>query len=398
MARTSPLLKLQQEAEASLIPYGPPEAGILMVETFGELELEYAALRKSCILLDLPSRGTLEVTGPDCLDFLNRMVTQELKGLSPFHSRSSFWLSRKGRVDAELRITELGDRTLLDLDTHAAERTLSGLAAFIVMENVQIRDITPQSHRMALHGPTGPALLAAVSKPVAGPPLADLAPGMACVVSIGGREAVVDRDDSTGEIGLELLVRAEDALAIAQQFIETGQVHDGNGGDEPASRFRLRPAGWHAFNIARIEAGRPLFNIDFGPDSLPHETGILHERVSFKKGCYLGQEIVARMESRGGTRRVLAGLKCIIENPALPPEQRPQPVTGAHVWRADAPDGDPVGVVTSSTLSPMLGATPVCFAAIKPAAAEPGTQLLVAADDTRLAATAQPSLVFWKRT
>jgi folate-binding protein YgfZ len=399
MARTSPLLKLQQEAEASLIPYGPPEAGVLLVETFGELELEYAALRKACILLDQPHRATLEVTGADRLEFLNRMVTQELKGLEPFHARRSFWLSRKGRIDADLRIIDLPGRMLLDLDTHAAERTLKGLAAFIVMEDCQIRDVSETTHRLALHGPTGPALLAAVSKPVAGPAVTDLAPGAACTVSVGGREVVVDRDDVTGEVGLELLVQAEDALPIAQQLIETGQEHDGNGsgGAEPASRFRLRPAGWHAFNIARIEAGRPLYNIDFGPDSLPHETGVLHDRVSFKKGCYLGQEIVARMESRGGTRRIVAALRCVLPDPAAPADQRPHPVTGAPVSPAEPPDSDPVGVVTSATLSPMLGSVPICFAAMKPAAATAGAGMIIPAEGVQLWATVQPTLVFWKR-
>jgi len=394
MARVSPLRKLQQEAQASLIPYGPPEADVLVVESFGELELEYAAVRISCVLLDQPGRGTLEVTGPDRLEFLNRMVTQELKGLEPLHSRSSFWLSRKGRIDADLRITELGDRTLLDLDTHAVERTLAGLGAFIVMEDVQIRDVSGQTHRLAIHGPNGPGMLGAVSTPVAGPPLSDLKQGEACVVSVGAREVTVDRDHSTGEVGLELLMRLEDALPVAMRLIETGQEHSGDG---PAAKLRLRPAGWHAFNIARIEAGRPLYNIDFGPDSLPHETGILHDRVSFKKGCYLGQEIVARLESRGQPKRMLVALKCIESDAALPADQRPQPVTGSQIWRADAPDGDAVGVVTSSTLSPMLGATPICFAAVKTASAAAGAELIVQADDTQVRAVVQPSLVFWRK-
>jgi folate-binding protein YgfZ len=216
------------------------------------------------------------------------------------------------------------------------------------------------------------------------------------VVSIAGREVVVDRDDSAGEVGLELLMPADHALTVYQQLIETGQEHDANG-CEPASKFRLRPAGWHAYNIARIEAGRPLYNIDFGPDSLPHESGVLHDRVSFKKGCYLGQEIVARMESRGHSKRALVGVKCRVPDPSAPPERRPQPVTGAQVWRADAPEGDAVGVVTSSTLSPMLGSVPVCFAAVKPGSNAPGAELLVATEEGRLSAAVQRGLVFWKR-
>src|SRR5262249_51975642 len=161
--------------------------------------LEYAALRKGCILLDQPHRATLEITGADRLEFLNRMVTQELKGLEPFHVRRSFWLSRKGRIDADLRLIELGPRMFVDTDVHAADRALKGLSAFIITEDVKIEDRTEAMHRLALHGPTGPALLAAVSKPVAGPPVADLTPGRVSILSIAGRDVVVDRDDSAGE-------------------------------------------------------------------------------------------------------------------------------------------------------------------------------------------------------
>lgn len=401
MARVSPLRKLHQQAEASLVLYGPPEADVRVAETFGELELEYAALRKSAILLDQPYRGVLEVTGPERLGFLNRMLTQELKGLEPFHTRRAFWLNRKGRIEADLRIVELPGRTLLDLDIHAAERTLKSLSSFIIAEDVRIEDTSERTHRLALHGPAARALLAHLSQPDAGPPLADLNEGAACTVTIAGRKVIVDRDDSTGEVGLELLVARDDALPVYQQLLEAGHTHDGNGapGTPPAPPAppSLRPAGWHAFNIARIEAGRPLYLIDFGPDSLPHETGLLRERVSFTKGCYLGQEVVARMESRGHSKGSLVAIRFDQSQTRTSLGEPRQPVTGSHIWPAAAADGDPVGSVTSSTLSPMLGGEPICFAMVKHAFVAPGTSLLVAADDTRLTATVQPQLAFWKR-
>jgi folate-binding protein YgfZ len=395
MARVSPLRKLHQQAEASMVLYGPPEADILVVETFGELELEYAALRKAAILLDQPYRATLEVTGADRAEFLNRMLTQELKDLAPFHARRSFWLNRKGRIDADLRVIELGDRTLLDLDALAAERTLKSLAAFVITEVVHIKDISEATHRFALHGPQASALLRAVSKSVAGPPLSDLSEGSACAVSIAGKDVIIDRDDATGEPGFELLVNAADAPAVYEQLLETGLAHNGEPGS--ASGFGLRQAGWHAFNIARIEAGRPLFNLDFGPDSLPHETGVLRDRVSFTKGCYLGQEIVARMESRGHPKQSLVALRFDQSQTRTSLGEPRQPITGSHVWAAKTPEGDPIGAVTSSTLSPMLGGEPICFAMVKFDHTPAGTQLLVASDDARLAATVQPQMAFWRK-
>lgn len=403
--RLSPLRKVYQLAEASLVPYGPAEADCLVAETFGDIELEYAAIRKACVLLDLPQRGVLEITGKDRVEFLNRMVTQELKGLLPFHTARAFWLNRKGRIDADLRLIELGNRMLADVDVLAADRAIKGLASFAVMDEVAFKDVSEEMHRLALHGPTGPALMHAVSKPVAGPAVLELPQGSATIVSIRGHEVVIDRDDSTGEVGLELTMAANSAAGVFEHLVEVGQVHDdanATGGNDPAAKYRLRPAGWHAYNIARIEAGRPLYNLDFGPNSLPHESGILRERVSFTKGCYLGQEVVARMESRGHSKQMLLAIKCETSRPPTPAEQGGSipprlPVTGSHIWQAEKPESDPIGAVTSSTLSPMLGSTPVCFAMIKHEFTRPGIEVLVEADGERIRGKTQETLAFWKK-
>lgn len=400
MARVSPLRKLHQEAEAALAPYGPPEADVLVVQTFGELDLEYAALRKGCILIDQPYRGTLAVTGKERLEFLNRMVTQELKGMEPGQVRRGFWLNRKGRIDADLRMIELDGRMVIDADVHAAGRTAAALSGFVFSEDVAISDATEDWHRFALHGPTAPDLINAVAGQGAG--VSNLAPDRARSISIAGREVLVDRDDSAGEFGLGLLVSAADALAVYQQLVETGQPHDHNGQAGPdasagdvAAQVRLRPAGWHAFNIARIEAGRPMYNIDFGPDSLPHETGVLRDRVSFTKGCYLGQEIVARMQSRGHSKRTLVALRCEVVQSGVA-GHAVQPATGNLVFAPGAED-EPVGAVTSSAISPMLGAVPVCFAMVRPGHTAPGTVLSVGAEERRVSAVVQEGLAFWKR-
>ncbi len=408
MTRRSPILRLHQEAEASLRDYAAPfsddggepregaSARVDVVESYGELELEYAALRKSVALFDMPQRGIIEVTGLDRLEFLNRMVTQDLKDMPPFSVRRSFWLNKKGRIEADLRIVDLPDRTLLELDVHAAPRTVKGLAPYIVTENVNIRDATDQLHRFSLHGPTGLWLLAGVSMTpmgamASGPGLEELAPGRAMVVSIAEAECVVYREDLAGEMGLELIVPADKALAVWQMLIEAG--HDrahGHGappeGSPPAaahawqilgSKVRLRPAGWHAFNIARIEAGSPLYYIDFGPDSLPAETGVLNDRVSFKKGCYLGQEVVARMHSRGHSKQVLVGVDFdTIMDPSSGFPLQPLGGTSIHAAEPATNKDEPIGMVTSSALSPMNGSRPVALVQVKQAYAAAGTALV----------------------
>jgi glycine cleavage system aminomethyltransferase T len=117
------------------------------------------------------------------------MVTQELKGFAPWTVKRSFWLNRKGRIDGDVRLIELAGTMNMELDIHAAARTLQGLAAFIITEEVQIKDVTERTHRLALHGPTSAALLAAVSKPVSGAAVDDLKPDQACTISIAGTDA-----------------------------------------------------------------------------------------------------------------------------------------------------------------------------------------------------------------
>src|SRR5439155_17574914 len=131
---------------------------------------------------------------------------------------------------------------------------------------------------------------------------------------------------------------------------------DGAGRSQGARTGRARRIGWHAYNIARIEAGWPIFNIDFGPDSLPHETGVLEDRVSFKKGCYLGQEVVARMQSLGHPKQRLVGLKAKEWTTSGGEEGVPEEGTRVYAQARGQEGGQPpevVGAVTSSAASPM---------------------------------------------
>ena len=244
MARQSPIRRLHQVAEAAVLTYGPAsETGeaVEVVESFGELEMEYASLRKHCVLVDQPHRGVIEVSGKDRIDFLNRMVTQELKSLSPFRVKRSFWLSPKGRIDCDLRIVDLPSRTLLEMDVHAVARTLGSLNKYIIAEDVTLADWTERTHRLALHGPTSLELLSNVAQnahgaEASGPAFDELLPDRARVVQLFGAETVVFRDDSCGETGLELVVPVSQALKVYQQLIEAG--HDRSHDERRAKPFR----------------------------------------------------------------------------------------------------------------------------------------------------------------
>jgi folate-binding protein YgfZ len=355
------------------------EAACEVVATYGQVEAEYAAIRQGAALLDSPHRGTIVMTGShnDRRDFLNRMLTQELKDLAPPPSaaavKEAFWLNRKGRIEADLLLIELGDRIVIDVDIHQAARAVETLNEYVFAEDVAIADVSSEFHHIALHGKEAAVTLAAAC----GFGRDQFQTARADQIRIGSVNVVFCRRDQTGEVGYELIVPYDRAAEVWSRLLEVQLPH------------RVRPIGWHAYNIARIEAGTPLFNIDFGTANLPHETGILHQRVSFKKGCYLGQEIVARMENLGEPSKTLVGLR-------IAGELLPVAGAKAFAYEQQREMAETVGVVTSSTLSPMLGASPIAFAMLRSSHAEPGTTVLVNAEGQPARATVGP-LRFWGR-
>jgi len=362
------------------ITYGPPdETGAPRCEVpaaYDELPLEYAAIRRGAGLMDRPDRGVVELRGDDRVDLLDRLVTQAAKGLGAGGVREAFLLDRKGRIRADLLVVELGDRMLVDADAHVRELVAAEIDDMVFTEDVQVAG-GEDWYRLSVHGAAAEGVLAAITHPIA-VGVDDLASAR---ISVEGVEVVVVRRDQVGEPGLELFVRREGRGGIdGVEAVWARLLHAADAGIGP-----VRPVGWYAWNIARVEAGTPIFHVDFGSDALPAETGLLDRRVSFTKGCYPGQEVVARMQHLGRPKRTLVGLR--VEGEALP-------IAGAQVFAASdggASDlGTPVGTVTSSTPSPMLGLRPAVMAMVKIAHAAAGTRLLVNAEGEQVPATVGP--------
>jgi folate-binding protein YgfZ len=365
LADTSPL-----KPAVAWIAYGPDSADacVRIAADLGSPAAEYAAIRRGVGVLDAVHRGTLRITGADRVGFLQRMVTQQLQGLAAGGVRESFWLNRKGRVQADLLIAEFGDAMLVDVDRFAAEATVAELQGFLFSEDVRIESVTDAMGRIALHGAAALQLLRDV-----GLPAGALESDLSCAAFDAGAVRVhAIRRDQCGVPGMELLVPADAVVALFDALMAAA-------GAMPQP---VRPVGWHAWNVARIEGGTPLFLVDFGRQALPHETGLLARRVNFKKGCYLGQEVVARMESLGKPKQRLVALRM---------QQDRLPVSGAEVHEA-RDGGEVVGHVTSSAPAPMLGSACVAFAMLKFASGEPGTAVRVAAEGDWATGLVQPQL------
>lgn len=341
-----------------------PKPVCLLVADYGELEAEYAAIRRGTGIIDRADRGLLEVHGADAVDLLSRLITNAMPGEGG--TVRGFLLARTGRILGDVLLVVNSEMVLLDLDRTDAELVKEHIESFVFSEDVQVVNRTPERHRIELHGPDAEATFAVA--------FGD-SPPRNWSLAVNGRTPC-------SEPGLAIDVPRSEVEDVWETLIEA---------IAPASR-PPRAIGWHAYNIARIETGTPIFHVDFGPDALPHETGVLQDRVSFTKGCYPGQEVVARMESRGKSKRQLIGLR--IQGEAVP-------LAGTQVFLPDPDDagtlGEQVGVLTSSTIAPMLGAAVVGFASIRTAQAADGTTLRVVAEGEPTSATTS-SLRFLEST
>ena len=183
------------------------------------------------------------------------------------------------------------------------------------------------------------------------------------------------RDDVCNVPGYHLLVPTEAVGGLWATLVpqSSGRV------TLPPSGTTIKPTGWAAFNSARIEAGRPLFGIDFDDTILPAETSQFNRAVSTTKGCYLGQEIVARMHARNQVAKLLVGLR--MQANALP-------LAGSPILDGES---NTVGVVTSSTVSPVLSNASIALGYVKKPLFAAGTQLRIPAEGALQPAVVTPT-------
>ena len=375
MIRENPLQKTHEQAEASFLPYGPL---IHIVESYGQPEIEYAAIRKGTGLLDCPHRSALELTGKDRLSFLNNLLTNDTKSLVAGTGCYAFLLNAKGRIVADMYVLNLPDRTLVELDSRLAEQIATFLNQYLFAEDVQIKDLSRLFTRLTVCGPTSAPLLATLTPP-GGLSLSDtlfhVREGL--LLAAGKTFAVTAfKNDLCGEPQWDLLVPNEAAPLLWDELLGHSDRRD----DKPGSEFNLRAIGWSAFNIARIETGTPLLGIDIGEQTLPMETAHWYARgVHVQKGCYLGQEVVARMHVRKIAARSIVGLKIDGDAP---------PISGADLRVAD----QQAGLVTSSCMSPLLGNTPISLAYVESRHSQIGRnfEVYTSGGKTRAAVVALP--------
>jgi folate-binding protein YgfZ len=343
--RPFPLARLHERLGAALGTIDGEASAPLRYGPVGEaIRDEYRALREGCGLADRSWLGRLEILGADRHRFLNAYVTCDVKDLAPGDGAYGFVTTHQGRILSDLVVLAHADRLWLLLPPGQEEAVGKHLRKYILADRVEIRpleDMLPVS----LIGPRAEAALEGAELPPPG--------DWRHVRSrVHGTEVALQRSGRLGAEAYTLWISASIAGSLIEGLLA---------GSGP------RPVGFEALEVLRAEAGIARYGRDFGADNFPQETGAEEAAVSYTKGCYLGQEVVARIHYRGGVQKALRGL--VFDGPA--------PASGAPLLL----DGREVGVATTVVDSIALG-RPIGLAILHRRGGEAGTRLEIGGGGT----------------
>lgn len=314
---------------------GPRRIGAVAEIAAGiEIDGQYRALREEAGFVERSERAKLLVSGPDAFEYLQGQVTNDVEALAPGEGCYSALLDRKGRMQGELRVLRLGDeRAWLDTEREATPAIARHLQMYAIGRQVEIADVSGEHALVSVIGPGAGELSGT------GP----LSPEHAHrELELGGARCRAVATD----LGIDLIVPTGNAEAVRSELREAGAVEVSEAAAE----------------ILRVESGRPRFGAEMTRSTIPAEAGINERAVSFTKGCYIGQETVARLHYKGRPNRHLRGLRL----------------------EAAVSAGDPiqlgereVGSVGTACVSPALG--PIALAIVRREAG-PGDRVAVGED------------------
>ncbi len=309
--------------------------------------VDTAPLHEGAVVVDLTGRGSLVVSGPDRVAFLQGVVTNDVRALAPGTGCPALFLTAKGKLRATLDVLALEECLLLDTEPGLAGPLVEGLRAYIVYPPVGLEDRTASTGVLHVEGPSAAAILGAALGPL---PAGDRAHGPFSLGEIEGRIVSVSRG---GEPGFDLRFPRESLPALRERL----------------SRLGLSPASVGLLDAARIEAGLPRWGSELDQSVLPNEAGLQLGAVSYSKGCYIGQETVARLKTYGHVNRFLCRL-------LLPSGSAPAPDAAVLAPEGNGQGKTAAGRIVSAVDSVRLGRV-VAFAWLKRELAVAGQPLEV---------------------
>lgn len=260
-------------------------------------------------------RGLIEVSGADRADWLNNLVTNVVKTLTPGEGNYAFCINVKGRVVFDLNILVRQDSLWLDIDRRWIDTAMKWLDRYVITEDVVLKDLSDRHERFAVIGPAAAKVCAALR-------FGNLVPKAWLQHEsrdIGDSHVMMFRHDFTGLVGAEFVVIGDSRQVAVEQVESSALASD-------AARISARTV-----DVLRMEAGIPASIADIDEDVIPPETGQVERGISYQKGCYLGQEVLERMRSRGGLARKLVGIR--LDGPSMPEKNAPILAGGAESGR-----------------------------------------------------------------
>jgi folate-binding protein YgfZ len=313
------------------------DAGWLMPARFGDVAFEYGAARERAAVFDLSYRGKIEAVGPEAIKFIQNLSSNDVAGLPPGSGCEAFFTNMHAKPIAHALVYRVkkdgGDSLWMDTAPGLGEKLVKHLDHFLISEQVELIDRTREWAQLHVAGPQAGSILAgAVGGELPEQPLQH---GLH-----GGFP--IRRNDVLGTPGYDVLSPGDRASDLWKRLRHAG----------------AKPSGLQAHEVLRVEAGTPVYGKDFDETNIALEVGRTRQAICYTKGCFLGQEPLVRIRDLGHVNRLLLGLKTG-EAEVLP--------RGAKLFR----EGKEVGQVTSSVVSPRLGA--IALAYLRRGSQEPGT-------------------------
>jgi len=296
---SSPLLDLR-----GAVPAAGPDAGVAL--HYGDPAREQRALARGAGWVDRSNRGVIAVPGADRLSWLHSVTSQHLSALPDGTGTEGLVLSPHGHVEHHFAVAEIGGTTWLDTEPGSAAGLLAYLESMRFLLRVEPRDATAELAVLTVLGPDTPAVLAAAGLP--------LPAAVWAVLPLGGG-GFVRRVPGFGADAADLALPRPVLASIAPQLTGAGAT----------------PAGTWAYEALRVEARRPRAGVETDHRTIPHEVGWIGTAVHLDKGCYRGQETVARVHNLGRPPRRLVLLHLSGERDALPPPGTPLLLEGRTV-------------------------------------------------------------------
>ncbi len=322
--------------------------GSEIVANYGDTEAEYQATRDSAGIFDLSFRSRICLLGTDRQKFLHGQVTNNVRDLKPGEGCYAALITAKGKMQSDLRVFCLEEEILLDFEPGLTQTVIERLEKYLIADDVQLVDVAPHFGLLSVQGPQAAALVDGLNLGVSvpGTPF-----GHVKITHPALGDLYVANDARLGTAGIDFYVPVaslETALELLMQ---------------PAPGMDARLCGSAAFEMARIEQGIPRYGADMDETNLPPEAGLDRTGISYTKGCYIGQEVIARIRTYGQVARKLCRLEIN--------DASQVPAKGTKLFS----NGKDAGYITSAVHLPLAGMRGLGY--VRREANAPGTELLL---------------------